>query len=51
MFIFITNVGGADCKDCKRNDCLHYSLPGPIDYWNHLMLSNLVDTASDHRSL
>ena len=22
-------------------DCLHYSLPGPIDWWNHLLFSNL----------
>jgi len=29
--------------DTKRNDCLHYSLPGPIDWWNHLMLGNLMD--------
>eukprot|EP00978_Attheya_sp_CCMP212_P048575 scaffold544683_cov67-Attheya_sp.AAC.1 len=25
------------------NDCLHYMLPGPPDWWNHLMYSNLVD--------
>jgi hypothetical protein len=24
-------------------DCLHYMLPGPPDWWNHLMYSNLVD--------
>ena len=29
--------------DTKRNDCLHYSLHGPIDWWNHLMLGNLMD--------
>ena len=24
-------------------DCLHYKLPGPPDFWNHLMYSNLLD--------
>jgi len=24
-------------------DCLHYALPGPIDWWNHLLFSNLKD--------
>ena len=24
-------------------DCLHYSLPGPVDFWNHLLFSNLRD--------
>ena len=24
-------------------DCLHYKLPGPPDYWNHLLYSNLLD--------
>jgi len=24
-------------------DCLHYALPGPIDWWNHLLYSNLKD--------
>lgn len=26
-------------------DCLHYTLPGPIDYWNHLLFTNLADMA------
>jgi len=26
-------------------DCLHYKLPGPNDYWNHLLYSNLLDIA------
>jgi hypothetical protein len=30
----------------KTNDCLHYILPGPPDFWNHLMFSNLVTTAA-----
>uniref|UniRef100_A0A7S4HSR3 Trichome birefringence-like C-terminal domain-containing protein n=1 Tax=Odontella aurita TaxID=265563 RepID=A0A7S4HSR3_9STRA len=24
-------------------DCLHYALPGPIDWWNNLMFANLAD--------
>ena len=24
-------------------DCLHYLLPGPPDWWNHLLYSNLLD--------
>jgi len=24
-------------------DCLHYALPGPIDWWNHLLYSNIKD--------
>jgi hypothetical protein len=36
------------CKNCRKfnkrkEDCLHYSLPGPIDWWSHLMFSNLKD--------
>lgn len=26
-------------------DCLHYTHPGPIDYWNHLLFTNLADLA------
>ena len=26
-----------------HGDCLHYKLPGPPDYWNHLLYSNLLD--------
>lgn len=29
------------------NDCLHYSLPGPIDFWNHLLFTNLADLAEN----
>jgi len=40
------HIGGRDCRNCKiNNDCFHYSLPGPTDWWNHLMLSNLADDA------
>jgi hypothetical protein len=23
-------------------DCLHYNLPGVVDYWNHLLFSSLM---------
>jgi len=26
-------------------DCLHYMLPGPVDFWNHLLFTNLADVA------
>lgn len=29
-----------------HNDCIRYSLPGPIDWWNHLLFSNLKDLAN-----
>ena len=32
-------------------DCLHYSLPGPADWWNHLLYSNLIDIAADEKAL
>ena len=30
----------------KKGDCLHYSLPGPPDWWNHLLWSEVMDLAS-----
>jgi len=30
-----------------RTDCLHYSGPGPVDFWNHLLFSNLADMNLD----
>eukprot|EP00980_Cylindrotheca_fusiformis_P011484 scaffold2663_cov73-Cylindrotheca_fusiformis.AAC.6 len=27
----------------SEKDCLHYVSPGPVDFWNHLMLTNLAD--------
>lgn len=27
-------------------DCLHYNLPGPPDWWNHMLYSSLLDIAS-----
>ena len=30
----------------SRNDCLHYHLPGPPDWWSYLLVSSLVDYAA-----
>jgi len=30
----------------RSTDCLHYMHPGPQDFWNHLLLSNLADLAT-----
>eukprot|EP00978_Attheya_sp_CCMP212_P011484 scaffold28330_cov35-Attheya_sp.AAC.2 len=27
----------------RSNDCLHYFCPGPVDFWNHLLFTNLAD--------
>ena len=27
------------------NDCLHYELPAAVDWWNHLLYTNLLDIA------
>ena len=38
------HISGRDCKNCDvAIDCLHYSLPGPADWWSHLLFSNLAD--------
>ena len=38
------HIGGRDCENCSiANDCFYYSLPGPSDWWNHLLFSNLSD--------
>jgi len=34
------------CSTCREDDCLHYALPGPIDWWTHLMYSNLMNLAA-----
>jgi hypothetical protein len=40
------HIGGRDCEKCSiANDCFYYSLPGPSDWWNHLLFSNLSDIA------
>jgi len=31
----------------SSTDCLHYMSPGPIDFWNHLLISNLADLAKN----
>jgi len=31
----------------SKTDCLHYAHPGPIDFWNHLLISNLADLAKN----
>jgi len=48
--------GHASSPDCGNNcgredDCLHYSLPGPVDWWNHLLYSNLLDLAREKEEM
>lgn len=41
------HLSGRDCRDCGiANNCFQYSLPGPPDFWNHLLFSNLADVAA-----
>jgi len=37
------HVSGTECQsiNCLRSDCLHYNLPGAIDWWNQLMFNHL----------
>jgi hypothetical protein len=43
------------CKGCApqkktwAEDCLHYSLPGPIDWWSHLLFSTIEDIAAQRK--
>lgn len=44
------HLAGSDCRGCWekscarcRVDCLHYSFPGPLDWWNHFLYSQLID--------
>ena len=43
------HLGGEECVEetCSDNpatrDCFHYFLPGPVDWWNHLLYNNLMD--------
>jgi hypothetical protein len=30
----------------NNDDCLHYNLPGPIDWWNHFLFSQLLTKAN-----
>jgi GDSL/SGNH-like Acyl-Esterase family found in Pmr5 and Cas1p len=34
----------------STTDCLHYSLPGPVDWWSHLAFSHLVDIGRQQSS-
>mmetsp|Transcript_20640 Transcript_20640/g.30334 ORF Transcript_20640/g.30334 Transcript_20640/m.30334 type:complete len:814 (+) Transcript_20640:44-2485(+) len=48
--------GHASSKDCanqcdRKDDCLHYSLPGPPDWWNHLLYSDLLDLVNEKDAL
>lgn len=29
-------------------DCMHYLLPGPVDWWNHLLYRNLLDLSTNY---
>eukprot|EP00957_Ditylum_brightwellii_P123535 9419245-Ditylum_brightwellii.AAC.1 len=42
------HVSSGECADCPgaegfAKDCLHYFLPGPPDWWTHLMYNHLLD--------
>ena len=40
------HVSGEECEDCQSHavhDCMHYFLPGPLDWWNHMMFSHIQD--------
>jgi len=42
------HVSGEVCQGCQSesiNDCMHYNLPGPPDWWNHLLYSYILDVA------
>mmetsp|Transcript_53677 Transcript_53677/g.79762 ORF Transcript_53677/g.79762 Transcript_53677/m.79762 type:complete len:664 (+) Transcript_53677:185-2176(+) len=50
------HASGKDCNGCgirkgKLGDCLHYSLPGPMDWWSHLLYSNLRDIATEEEKV
>lgn len=38
--------GPQKCISCPVDDCLHYILEGPPDWWNHLLYSNLLSLAA-----
>lgn len=40
------HVSGETCENCQSHtirDCMHYFLPGPIDWWNHMLFSHILD--------
>ena len=41
--VFPMTVLRQDGHLAPPTDCLHYKLPGPVDYWLHLLYSNLLD--------
>lgn len=44
------HVGGIEGPQESNNgprDCINYNLPGPVDWWNHLLFRNLIDTAKE----
>jgi len=50
------HVGGEECQGAgycakENRDCLHYNLPGPVDWWNHLMQNNLMDIAKETQKI
>jgi len=48
------HISGSECTggECKqKGDCLHYSLPGALDWWNHLMLSHLISFADEFKEI
>mmetsp|Transcript_8397 Transcript_8397/g.18151 ORF Transcript_8397/g.18151 Transcript_8397/m.18151 type:complete len:455 (+) Transcript_8397:242-1606(+) len=34
-------------QHAAATDCLHYTLPGPVDFWNHLLFTNLADAGDE----
>jgi hypothetical protein len=36
-----------DGHSATGKDCLHYHLPGPVDWWNHLLFAYLEELSRD----
>lgn len=46
------HISGPECSNerCKTKiDCLHYNLPGPLDWWNHLLFSHLQNVMEEKK--
>jgi len=46
------HISGPECANerCKTKiDCLHYNLPGPLDWWNHLLFSHLENVMEEKK--
>lgn len=41
---------GKDKNAKIQNDCLHWCVPGPIDYWNDVIMEMLIQHLSNHPS-